>query len=200
MDLDTLLDDAAPSVAPRTPELAAELARLAAGTRPDRVAPARRLRRRLATAGASAFAVGALGIGGAAATGLSWHDLPGVFSWTSEDGQSCGLAVTVEASDVDGPDGARVRAAMEAATAWAASFDLDAIDVDQAEEQWLDHLARISADHTPREEIERKFREDRSLESHAVAHEVSLQLDAFLREQGISPSLVNPSLGIGCDR
>lgn len=196
MDLTTLLDDAAPRLADRTPELDAALAELVTTTRP---VPAGRRRRRLALVAGTLGLAGAVGLGGVAAAGIGRDLVRGAFAWTDEDDISCTIQATLEPREPSDPHySASQQAALASAEAWLAGFDLDAVDRDAAGERWLRHLERVSAGDPTRAELEQRFHGER-LESHALVFEVSRQLDHHLTEQGYDPRSLDGSVGVACE-
>lgn len=197
MDLNAMLDDAAPRLAERTPELDEALGELMEASRP---APARRRHRRAAVVGGAVGLVAVVGLGGAAAAGIGRDLVAGVFPWTSEEGSACELYTTLEPRSPGEPHySASQQEAMASAEAWLATFDLDSVDREAAGERWLRHLERISHDDVTRAELQEKFHGER-LETHALADEVGRQLDRHLRDQGFDPRSLDGGVAIGCER
>lgn len=133
MNIDDLLNSSAPPVAMRTPEFEDELRRTVIASGARRARGGRHL-----SAGFIAFVVLLVGTGGyaaAAAGGL----IGAPFGWGSETGADCNAEVEFftynemggEPMSQDWPDEVQV-AARDAANAFAASFDFDAVDRDEA--------------------------------------------------------------------
>lgn len=199
MTLDELLAQAAPPVAPRTPELTHALRELAPATEP--AARAGRRHGARATVAGAVVVLAVLGAGGAAAAhGL----LPGWFPWTTDAGSSCGLQASVAlrrdgagALITDRWSAAEQRQALASAEDYLGSLDLDAIDRKQAAEHWFTYLEDVSATHPSRRELEAKFRGER-LEVHALLYEVDRRVDAHLTAHGYDPDSVMTDLASEC--
>lgn len=192
MDLDTLLDRAAPPLADRTPGLKAALGELVLAAQPV----ARRRRRRVALAGGAVGLVTAVAVGGAAAAGVGFP--AGVFGWTSEEGTSCVVGVTFEPvtpGEVGYTTGQEP--ALAEARRWVAAFDIASVDRATAADQWLSHMEEISADQPTRRELEDIFQGD-DLESHALSHEVYRQFEEHMTAEGYDTRPLNPAVAVGC--
>lgn len=201
MDLDEQLDerlrDAAPPVSVRTLEMRRELDALVAAAMPIQ-------RRRRSTTRASlvaATAVGALGVGtAAAAAGL----IPG-WSVLTGSGQTCQVEVIAAAAQAgDGePDptfDATERAeATAAARVYLGRFDYDSIDRDAAISRWqAAEDAVIAAEPDPAERQPALNGDD--LEVTALTYEVTTRLGSHLAARGLDIRAVNlVTTSTGCD-
>jgi hypothetical protein len=202
-DLDQLLDRAAPTVAPRTPELGHELVALVAESEQGSL----RRRRRLQAAVVSAVAVGVVGLVPAAgASGLlpfaDW------FPWTASSGTTCRIGFEVRMAD-DG-SGQPMTPAVAAMTTpqkqevvvvareFLAEFDYSSVDTDAAIKKWQAAEARVRGDQLPEERQPKLSGND--LELTAVGQEVAHRVVAFLKQRGLNPDAVLISEGSRCEK
>lgn len=200
MDLDEQLDerlrDAAPPVSVRTPEMRRELDALVVAA-----TPVQRRRRMTRASLVVATAVGALGVGtAAAAAGLipGWAVLTG-------SGQTCRVEVIAAAPRAgDGEPGAKFDAteqmeAVAAARIFLQGFDYDSIDRDAAISRWqAAEDTAIAAQPDPAERQPALTGDD--LEVTALTYEVTTRLGNHLAARGLdirAVSLVTTSTG--CD-
>lgn len=200
MDLDEQLDerlrDAAPPVSVRTSELRRELDALVVA-----VTPVQRRRRMTRASLVAAAAVGALGVGtAAAAAGL----IPG-WSVLTSSGQTCQVDVIAEAPHAgDGEPGANFDAteqteAVAEARLFLEGFDYESIDREAAISRW--QAAEDSAITAQPDAAERQpALTGDDLEVTALTYEVTTRLGNHLAARGLdirAVSLVTTSSG--CD-
>lgn len=201
MDLDEQLDDrlraAAPSVSVRTPEMRRELDALVVAA-----TPVQRRRRSMTRASlVAAAAVGALGVGtAAAAAGL----IPG-WSVLTDSGQTCQVKIIATASPVgDGEPDATIDAteqaeAVSAARVFLEGFDYASIDRDAAISRWrAAEETAIAAQVDPAERQPALTGDD--LEVTALTYEVTIRLGNHLAARGLDIRALNlVTTSTGCD-
>lgn len=201
MDLDEHLDDrlreAAPPVAVRTPEMRRELDALVVAA-----TPVQRRRGTMTRASlVAATAVGALGVGtAAAAAGL----IPG-WSVLTGSGQTCQVEIIAAAphSGYGQPDpkfDATERAeAVSTASVFLEGFDYDSIDRDAAISRWqAAEATAIAAQPDPAERQPALTGDD--LEVKALTYEVTTRLGNHLAARGLDLRAVNlVTTSTGCD-
>lgn len=182
MDLDQMLDQAAPPIAARTPDLHQELRALVEASEP---APRRRRSVRLAMA--AGIAASAVGLGAVASTaGI----LPGWTMLTTSSGQTCEIEMT---ADLYTPgDGEPISATfsrveqeetLAAARAFLEDFDFDSIDRQEAIVAWQAAEAEVRAAEPDPKERQEKLKGD-DLEVHSVTWTVVQRMRATLAAQG----------------
>lgn len=201
MDLDEQLDQrlrkATPPVSVRTPELRRELDALVVAA-----TPVQRRRRRVTRASlVAATAVGALGVGtAAAAAGL----IPG-WSVLTGSGQTCQVEVIAGAPHAgDGEpdlkfDATEQAKAVAAARIFLEGFDYDSIDREAAISRWqAAEDTAIAAQPDPAERQPALKGDD--LEVTALTHEVTTRLGNHLAARGLDIRAVNlVTTSTGCD-
>lgn len=201
MDLDEQLDErlrkAAPPVSVRTPEMRRELDALVVAATPVQ----RRRRRMTRVSLVAATAVGALGVGtAAAAAGL----IPG-WSVLTGSGQTCQVEVIAAAPNAgDGEPGAKFDAteraeAVAAARIFLEGFDYDSVDRDAAISRWQAvEDAAIAAQPDSAERQPALTGDD--LEVTALTYDVTTQLGNHLAARGLDLRAVNlVTSSMGCD-
>lgn len=195
MDLDAMLDEAAPPLADRSPELTGLLDELVAATRP---VVSRRRRRRAALVGGAVGIAGVLGLGGAAAAGIGPDLVQGLFPWTSDGGTSCELVASFEPRAPGDPNySSSQAAAMASAEEWVASFDLGSVDQNAAEERWFRYLEDVSVGDPTRAELEETF-QGQDLETHALILEATRRLERHLADRGFDLRSLDGGVGVQC--
>lgn len=182
MDLDQMLDEAAPPVTARTPELHQELRATVVASEPVQ---RRRRSARLAVAGG--IVAGVVGLGTvASAAGI----LPGWTMLTTASGQTC--EVQVGADLMTPGDGEPITATfsraeqeetLAAARAFLEGFDYDSIDRQDAIAAWQAAEAEARAAQEDPAERQPKLEGD-DLEVHAVTWLVIQRMRATLAAQG----------------
>jgi hypothetical protein len=201
MDLDEQLDerlrDATPPVSVRTPEMRRELDALVVAA-----TPLRRRRRRMTRASlVAATAVGALGVGtAAAATGL----IPG-WSVLTGSGQTCQVEVIATAPPAgDGEpdaelDATEQRDAVAAARIFLEGFDYHSIDRNAAIARWqAAEDTVIAAQPNPSERQPALTGDD--LEVTALTYDVATRLEDHLAARGLDIRAINlVTTSAGCD-
>lgn len=201
MDFDEQLDqrlwEATPPVSARTPEIRRELDALVVAA-----TPVQRRRRRMTRASlVAATAVGAMGVGtAAAAAGL----IPG-WSVLTGSGQTCQVHVIAAAAQAgDGGPNATFDAteraeAVGAARIFLEGFDYDSIDRDAAISRWqAAEDAAIAAQPDPAERQPALNGDD--LEVTALTYEVTTRLGNHLAARGLDIRAVNlVTTSTGCD-
>jgi hypothetical protein len=201
MDLDEQLDerlrDATPPVSVRTPEMRRELDALVVAA-----TPLRRRRRRMTRASlVAATAVGALGVGtAAAATGL----IPG-WSVLTGSGQTCQVEVIATAPPAgDGEpdaelDATEQRDAVAAARIFLEGFDYHSIDRNAAIARWqAAEDTVIAAQPNPSERQPALTGDD--LEVTALTYVVATRLEDHLAARGLDIRAINlVTTSAGCD-
>jgi hypothetical protein len=201
MDLDEQLDerlrDATPPVSVRTPEMRRELDALVVAA-----TPLRRRRRRMTRASlVAAMAVGALGVGtAAAATGL----IPG-WSVLTGSGQTCQVEVIATAPPAgDGEpdaelDATEQRDAVAAARIFLEGFDYHSIDRNAAIARWqAAEDTVIAAQPNPSERQPALTGDD--LEVTALTYDVATRLEDHLAARGLDIRAINlVTTSAGCD-
>lgn len=182
MDLDQLLDNAAPPVAARTPELHQQLRALVAASES---VPRRRRSTRLALAGGIVAGVAGLGTA-ASAAGI----LPGWTTLSTTSGQTCEVEVRADliAPGYGEPISATFTRAEQEATLAAArtflqGFDYDAIARAHAIAEWQAAEAEVRAAQEDPTERQPELEGD-ALEVHAVTWVVIQRMRAALAAQG----------------
>ncbi len=193
--LDEQLAAAAPHVSRRSPELDRELALVIAEAerlaRPDGV----RRRTRLAISGLAA--IGALGIGTAAAGAagiLPWYDTaPARGVVTTSNGSTCELTFGVKGIEVLARpvDGTIRASAVAAAERFLEGFEVSGIDVDDAT-RGLPPRATTNSETGPAETVE-------EYETFAVMGVVEKRVTAELEQKGLPPEAVSVSMATSCD-
>lgn len=198
MDLDQMLDEAAPQVVARTPDLQQELRDLVVASEP---APRRRRSVRLAMA--AGIAAGAVGVGAvASAAGI----LPGWTMLTTSSGQTC--EVEVSADLLTPGDGEPISATftrveqeetLAAARAFLEDFDYASIDRQEAITAWQAAEDKVrAAEPDPEERQERLTGDD--LEVVSVKWTVIQRMRATLAAQGHDMRAVSVvTTTSGCD-
>ncbi len=201
MDVDEQLDqrllEAAPPVSTRTPEIRRELDALVVAA-----TSVQRRRRRITRASlVAATAVGALGVGtAAAAAGL----IPG-WSVLTGSGQTCQVEVIAAAAQAsDGEPNATFDATERAAATASArtfleGFDYDSIDRDAAISRWQAAEDTANAAQPDPAESQPALKGD-DLEVTALTYEVTIRLRNHLAARGLDIRAVNlVTTSTGCD-
>jgi hypothetical protein len=194
MDLDTMLQAAAPRVADRCDSTLELLDRLVIET--AAAGNARRGRRTMVVT--SAAVIGVVAFGGAAAAGVGPAFVQGLFPWASDSGVQCQVVANFEPRETMDPNYSPTQdAALVSAQQWASSFDLDDIDQSVADAAFLDYLGQVSVDHPSRAELEANFHGD-ELHKHALLWELDKRADQHLRDAGFKPRSLNGGVGMKC--
>lgn len=198
MDLDELLDAAAPPVTTPTPELRAELNTLIVASE-----AAQRRRRPAHIALVGGVVAGVLGLGTvASAAGI----LPAWTLLTTSSGQTCEVAVhadLLEPGDGEPIGGTFSRPEQEstltAARAFLEDFDYGSIDRDEAIAQWQAVERKARAQQLdPAERQPRLVGDD--LEVHAVTHGVVERLRSDLASRGLDiRAIAITATSTGCE-
>lgn len=198
MDLDELLDLAAPPTARRTDGLQREL-RLLVREAESRARPQRR---RLRAALVGVAAAGAVGLGTATAMAAGVVPTPGWVPWTTDSGSTCEMQFTARPLDAGAHSkqrhtDAERRRAVDEANRFLASFDYSSIDEEQAISEFqTEEDAVIRSQPDPEERQPRLTGDDLALT--AVGFEVWDALEAHLTSRGIDPELVGYGQGWKC--
>ena len=80
-----------------------------------------------------------------------------------------------------------------------ASFDIDSINVQRAEREWIRLMQRTEVGSPSAVELSQQFSDD-ELEKYAVVNAATSELAGYLTDRGYDPRSLNSGAGLGCDQ
>lgn len=200
MDLNDLLNRSAPTVAPRSSELAKQLDDLVVGAESMARSAGRRYRAGLV----SALTAGVLGVGAAGAMATGVVSTPGWVPWTAGSGATCEMqfeAVPDLGVGVESPSrtytAAEEQQAVAEANRFLDGFDYSTIDADEAIEKWAQ--TEVSAGGSDPDAVRRdEAMEETNTELDAVGREVADRMNRHLEGEGLPSGAVAVEGGWRC--